>query len=125
MSNSDANDEPIGQLYEIGIDVDDLGRSAQFWSALLGLKVADRHDSYLNFERQGGGPIVYLQKVPEKKTAKNRMHIDIAVGDVDSAATRVEALGGSKLQAVVESSAPWTVMADPDGNEFCLVLRQE
>ncbi len=60
---------------------------------------------------------------PEKKTAKNRMHLAVAVEDVDAASARVEALGGMKLQEIEESGARWIVMADPDGNEFCLVSK--
>lgn len=69
---------------------------------------------------KGGSPKVYLQKVPEKKMAKSRMHIDISVEDVDAASAQVEALGGRKLQVVEEFGIRWIVMADPDGNEFCL-----
>ena len=62
--------EPVGVLGQIGIDVEDLTRSADFWVGLLGLTVASRSDGYLQFERQGDCPVLYLQKVPEKKTAK-------------------------------------------------------
>ena len=125
MCNDSTDREPAGRLYEIGVDVGDLDRAAQFWSSVLGLKVANRESQYVNFERQGDWPRVYLQKVPEKKTAKNRLHIDIAVKDVDAAATWVEELGGSKLQTVEERGTRWTVMADLDGNEFCLVTEEE
>ena len=122
MSNSDDSKTPIGRLDEIGIDVEDLDRSAKFWSALLGLPGGgQRRGQYHNLGRQGSGPRVYLQKVPEKKTAKNRMHMDIAVVDVDTAAAQVEALGGKKLQEFDEYGQRGIVMADPDGNEFCLV----
>ena len=96
-----------------------------FLMAVVALKVANRESQYVNFERQGDWPRVYLQNVPEKKTAKNRLHIDIAVKDVDAAATWVEELGGSKLQTVEERGTRWTVMADLDGNEFCLVTEEE
>ncbi len=120
MSKCTTNVGPVGQLFQIGIDVEDLDRSAQFWSAVLGLNVGKRTGEYLIFEQQGGSPIVYLQKVPEKKMAKSRMHIDISVEDVDAASAQVEALGGRKLQVVEEFGIRWIVMADPDGNEFCL-----
>jgi len=51
------------------------------------------------------------------------MHLDVAVEDADAASARVEALGGMKLQEIEESGARWIVMADPDGNEFCLVSK--
>jgi predicted enzyme related to lactoylglutathione lyase len=125
MSKSDTNEGPVGELFEIVIDVDDLDRSAHFWSEVLGLKVARRWGQYLGFERQEGGLIVCLQRVPEKKTSKNRLHLDVAVEDVDAASARVEALGGRKLQEIEESGIRWIVMADPDGNEFCLICKAD
>ena len=125
MTSPDASGGPVGQLYEIGIDVEDLERSAQFWSAVLGTKAASRNGAYLSFEPPRGGPIVYLQKVPEKKSAKNRMHIDIAVEDVDAALAQVESLGGRKLHVIEEFGVRYAVVADPDGNEFCLSNRKE
>ena len=119
MSNT--KEGPVGQVAQIGIDVADLDRSAEFWMAVLGLKVASRDDVYLNFERQGDGPVLYLQRVPEKKSSKTRVHLDIGVKDVDAALVRVEALGVRKLEDVKESGSRLVVVADPDGNEFCLV----
>ncbi|MCH8088383.1 MAG: VOC family protein [Chloroflexi bacterium] len=120
--NSDSpNEGPIGALALIGIDVEDLDRSDRFWSAVLGLKEAERDGPYIFYEKQKGGPIIYLQKVPEKKTSKTRVHLDIDVTDVDVALKRVEALGGRKLAVVEESGLRWVVVADLDGNEFCLV----
>ena len=124
-STSGSPDEgPIGTLALIGIDVEDLDRSDQFWSVVLDLKVAERDGPYIFYEKQEGGPIIYLQKVPEKKTSKTRVHLDIGVKDVYLALERVEALGGRKLAVVEESGIRWVVVADLDGNEFCLVPNQ-
>jgi predicted enzyme related to lactoylglutathione lyase len=125
LNNSDTSGGRIGEIYDIVMDVYDLDRSAHFWSAVLGIKVANRQGQYLNFERQKGGLILCLQKVPEKKTSKNRMHLDIAVEDVNTASTHVKALGGRKLQDIEESGARCVVMADPVGNEFCLVNKAD
>ncbi len=125
MKNSDVKEGRVGKIYEIVIDVHDLDRSAHFWSAVLGLKVANRQGQYLNFGKQEGGLIVCLQRVLEKKTAKNRVHLDIAVEDLDAASAHVKALGGIKLQEIEESGARWIVMADPDGNELCLVRKAD
>ena len=114
------NEGPVGTLDQVGIDVEDMDRAAQFWTALLGLKVADREDDYLSFERQGDGPRLYVQKVPEKKTAKTRLHLDIDVADLDVAVSRAVALGAKKVQPFIQSGHSWVVMEDPDGNEFCL-----
>jgi len=62
-----------------------------------------------------------LQKVPEQHKNKNRAHIDLDVKDLEAAVRRVVDLGGTKLDEFSEYGITWAVMADPDGNEFCLV----
>ena len=62
-----------------------------------------------------------LQKVPERHKVKNRVHIDLDVPNLDAAVNRVQELGGNKLRQLNEYGIEWAVMADPDGNEFCLV----
>ncbi len=112
---------PIGKVTHMGIDVNDIGRAERFWTSLLGLKVSERieegSDIYVNFESQGGDPYFYIQLVPEKKTAKTRLHLDITVDDMEAAVSRAEELGAKKVQAFTIN----TIMEDPDGNEFCLV----
>ena len=99
--------EPVGVLSQVGIDVADLDRSAEFWVRLLGLKIAGRSGNYLDFERQANGPVLYLQKVPEKKTAKTRVHLDISVKDLDVAVARAEGLGAKKSR---RSMSPMSVL---------------
>ena len=118
---SSSNEGPVGILHAVGIDVAEVDRSARFWTALLGLEVAEQTDEYLFFERQGNGPVLYLQKVPEKKTAKTRVHLDIHVENLDTAADRAVAIGAKKVQPFVEDGMGHVVMEDPDGNEFCLL----
>jgi predicted enzyme related to lactoylglutathione lyase len=62
-----------------------------------------------------------LQKVPEPHEYKNRAHLDLGVTDLGSAVQRVVDLGGTRLEEISEYGITWAVMADPDGNEFCLV----
>ena len=64
---------------------------------------------------------VTRQKVPEQHEHKNRAHIDLDVKNLESAVKRVVDLGGTKLAEFSEYGIRWAVMADPDGNEFCLV----
>ena len=112
---------PVGRVTHMGIDVNDLERAERFWTSLLGLKVSERvedgPDIYVNFESLGGEPYFYIQQVPEKKSAKTRVHLDITVEDVQAAVSRAEELGAKKMQVFDIN----TVMEDPDGNEFCLV----
>ena len=76
--------QAIGILTQLGIDVSDLGRAEAFYSALLGVKRFAAHDNYLNFEPLPGGLTVYLQKVPEEKTSKTRVHLDVTVKDMEA-----------------------------------------
>lgn len=78
----------------------------------------------------GAGPRIFIQKVPEPKAAKNRMHLDVNVSDglsgaeriakVRAEAERVVALGASVVGEMTELGEFWIVLRDPEGNEFCL-----
>ena len=111
----------IGTLTHVGIDVADLERAEAFYSAVLGVERDRAWEQYLAFKPLPGGLTVYLQRVPEKKTSKTRVHVDLTVTDVSAALARVEALGGRALRDFVEPSERFAVVADPDGNEFCLI----
>ena len=112
---------PVGVLTHIGIDVADLQRAETFYSALLGIERDKAWDQYLAFQPLPGGLTIYLQRVPEKKTSKTRLHIDITVPNALDAMAKVEALGGKALTDFIEPSENLAVVADPDGNEFCLI----
>ena len=112
---------PVGALTHIGIDVADLDRSEEFYSALLGVERDRAWEQYLAFKPLPSGLTVYLQRVPEEKTSKTRVHMDLTVPNVPAALARVEALGGRALTEFVEPSEDLAVVADPDGNEFCLI----
>jgi len=93
------DDEEIARLKSLGIDdlEDDPG-------------VAMRH-------KTGGGPRFFFQQVPEPKTVKNRLHLDLRPEDRAAEVERLIALGGRKLYDMPD----WTTMADPQGNEFCVM----
>jgi len=72
----------------------------------------------------GAGPELALQRVPEPKLGKNRMHIDLHVEDVDREVARLIALGATRRSGeLVEVGFRWVVLGDPEGNEFCVVGR--
>ena len=92
---------------------------AGFWAAALGSNVdEDSTDERAWVESAGwGGPNLWFQRVPEGKTAKNRQHFDLrAMGSVQDEVERLVALGASVLRA----GDDLVVMADPEGNEFCV-----
>ena len=111
----------VGVLTHIGIDVADLDRAEAFYSALLGIERDRAWEQYLAFKPLPSGLTVYLQRVPEKKISKTRVHMDVTVPNVPAALARVEALGGRALRDFVEPGEDLAVVADPDGNEFCLI----
>ena len=69
-----------------------------------------------------GLPKLLLQRVPEAKTGKNRMHFDIETADIEGEAARLQGLGAKRVEAdpLSEHGTSWILMADPEGNEFCV-----
>jgi len=122
--------EAIGRLEWLQIDCLDPRRLALFWGMVLGLEIDSTLGEpahYVGLVKVGPDhPHVYFQRVPEPKTLKNRLHLDIRVDDIEQATARIETLGGRRLpvQDFREHGFRWRVMADPEGNEFCLVYGQ-
>ncbi|GIG23359.1 hypothetical protein Cch01nite_40830 [Cellulomonas chitinilytica] len=97
-----------------------------------GMPPERRDDGYAVVDPDGAGPRLFFQRVPEGKTAKNRVHLDVQVTAgrprsehaelCRSRAGELEALGARRLREFDEPvSGFWIVMVDPEGNEFCLV----
>lgn len=99
----------------IVIDVIDLDRLARFWSGLLGLEITRREDDWVSL-----GPHLALQRVPEPKTGKNRVHLDLVADDFAAATARAAELGATPAGPMRENL--WQVWRDPEGNEFCLCV---
>jgi predicted enzyme related to lactoylglutathione lyase len=116
-----AHNGGIGTLYAMVIDVNQLELCGTFWSQMLGVEVLFQDDHYLRLGHRGERPTLLLQKVTEPHQEKNRVHIDLDVTDLEASVNRVQELGGRQLQTLSEYGIEWAVMADPDGNEFCLV----
>ena len=102
---------------------------AGFWASVLGSQVNDVHGGpphYVSVRPTAeGGPWLSFQRVPEAKAVKNRLHLDVTVHDLDEATARIEALGGRRLDQpdLEEYGFRWRVLVDPEGNEFCLIVR--
>ena len=136
---------------QVVLDCADPGAQARFWAAALGYVVQPPppgHASWDDFLRElgvpedrwndksavvdpdGKGIRIFFQRVPEPKTVKNRVHVDVQVGaDVppDGRAARVATevdrlvgLGATEQKVVDEMGEHWVVMQDPEGNEFCI-----
>lgn len=109
-------------------DTTDLDRSADFWTAVLGLEVVHRQDDYCYLDRLDGeqGPRLAFQLVPEPRGEKNRMHLDLRVPDRAAFEARVVQLGGAVHDEVQQEGFPvWRVCSDPEGNRFCIYEAQQ
>ncbi|MBA2362139.1 MAG: VOC family protein [Chloroflexia bacterium] len=128
-------------------------RMANFWAAAMGYHVQPPPEGFATWEEflasigvpedafdsasaiidpDGSGPRIFFQKVPEHKTIKNRVHLDLNVGGgrevpveqrrgrVDAEAERLATLGATTVRSYDENGEYWVAMLDPEGNEFDL-----
>ncbi|MEV6520868.1 VOC family protein [Longispora sp. NPDC051575] len=126
----------MAHLHDIVVDCRHPASTARFWAAVLdGYAVAPYDEAELERLRangihdpeddptvlvepvDGGRPRLFFQLVPESKVVKNRVHLDLRAEDPDAEARRIVELGGR----VVVDGAGHVVLADPEGNEFCLL----
>jgi hypothetical protein len=106
--------------------------SWEAWAEANGLPRETWGDYDARVDPDGAGPRLYFQRVPEPKTAKNRVHLDLAVGggrgtppeelrrNIAAAVERAVAAGATKVREVDERDEYWVVLQDPEGNEFCM-----
>ena len=117
------------RLTEIVVDSADPRRLARFWGDVLGWPVTDE-DRGLSWISASGDytahPMVVFVPVPEAKSVKNRMHLDVNPSGVEQAEEleRLLALGATRVDVGQSDDVPWVVLADPEGNEFCLLGRR-
>lgn len=106
------------------LDCADPDSLADFWAEALGYDRGPLEAPYVALtDPQGANPQILLQRVPEPKSGKNRMHPDLRVADMDAELARVTALGATVVRGpFVDGGWPTTVLADPEGNEFCLIV---
>ena len=100
---------------------------AEFWAAVLGYEIAeiDEEDALIRDPRGEGWPILF-QSVPEGKSVKNRLHLDLRpTTSMADEKARVAALGAKEFRYVTEGGSFWTVMLDPEDNEFCVLRGPE
>ena len=107
------------------LDVNDLERATAFWSAALGFPAQHPVTQFMVLrpdDPDDRRPHLILQRVPEPKAGKNRSHLDLHFPDRDAARDRLLALGARLLQEQPNCIGDycWYLMADPEGNEFCV-----
>ncbi len=114
-------------LAHIAFDCDDARVLADFWSKAIGRPVNDGAEPFfatIDYPPAPGRPAWLFMKVPEGKTAKNRMHLDLdsnpGEGGRDAEVARLVSLGATRVGEHDEWGHQWVVMNDPEGNEFCV-----
>jgi catechol 2,3-dioxygenase-like lactoylglutathione lyase family enzyme len=105
----------------VTIDCAEPQKLAEFWAAALGVPVQGDYGDFVFLGRPAdGGPVLGLQRVPEPRTAKNRVHVDLTGGPRATEVPRLVGLGATVLAEHEVPGLRWTVLADPEGNEFCV-----
>jgi hypothetical protein len=96
---------------------------ADFWCGVLGYRLGGTEDDTVWIEDPAGnGWTMLFLVVPEGKSVKNRLHLDLRPpASMEDEVVRLEALGASSVRLVAEGGSFWTIMADPEGNEFCVL----
>jgi catechol 2,3-dioxygenase-like lactoylglutathione lyase family enzyme len=105
------------------IDCDDLQKVATFWERALGYRRLYQDDGELALGAPDGSTTtdLLLLRVPDRKQVKNRLHLDLRPDDRDTEVVRLEGLGATRVDIGQSGDESWVVMADPEGNEFCVL----
>jgi predicted enzyme related to lactoylglutathione lyase len=107
----------------LSFDAHDAEGVARFWAAVLGRPLADgpdAHDAVVLAGDMSAGPRLAFHHVPEGKTVKNRVHLDLITTDIEGESERLTGLGATVVNTI-NGQAHWITFADPEGNEFDLI----
>jgi len=108
----------VATIVNITFDCADPAALAAFWAEVLGRPAPEEVSP--DVVQLSGTPNVLFIRVPESKTAKNRMHLDLGVDDLDAARARYESLGATFVHEKDEYGIRWFTFRDPEGNELCV-----
>lgn len=108
----------------LSIDCADAAKLARFWADVFGRPVNPEPTAEfaaIDATEPAQGPRLAFHQVPEVKTVKNRLHLDLISGDFAAESDRLLSLGATRVTDVEQGGARWTTFRDPEGNEFDLV----
>jgi hypothetical protein len=111
-------------ISQLCVDAADPAAQARWWQGVLGGTVDDEDPDEIAVVVPDGLPELLFLRVPEAKTVKNRLHLDVRPPDGSDHATELERLlahGARRVDVGQGPDVPWVVLADPEGNEFCLL----
>ncbi len=109
--------------YSVVVDCQDPARLGRWWAEVLGYKVVFESADEVVIGADDHPGLVFVP-VPESKSVKNRLHLDLNPDDQDAEVERLLDMGARHID-VGQGDRPWVVLADPEGNEFCVLDRRE
>jgi hypothetical protein len=116
------------KIGNVTFDCENPARVAEFWGTALGYKVQNLNEHFSMANHPDGTPpnLLFI-KVPEPRTVKNRMHVDVAADDREAEIERLIGLGATRGEShsMPEYGVTWTVLQDPEGNELCVGQERE
>jgi predicted enzyme related to lactoylglutathione lyase len=110
-------------VFGVSFDARDAQAIARFWAQALDRTVADGatvDNATIDADPGAAGSRIAFHRVPEAKSLKNRLHLDLITGDFDSELARLTALGAIRLNEI-DAGGHWATLADPEGNEFDVI----
>ena len=110
----------------ITIDAREPRTVAEFWASALGWRVVEEEDQIVSIAPSDASwPTIDVVQVPEGKTVKNRLHLDLRAdgSTAQEEVDRLLSLGARRADVGQGADVTWTVLADPEGNEFCVLSR--
>jgi hypothetical protein len=111
----------IGKIDEVVVDCANPLLLAQFWARILGGEAQERDSDWAYLDAPGWTRLAF-QRVPEPKTVKNRLHLDVEVIDIAAATAQAEALGARRIGEIhADTVGSFQVLLDPEDNEWCVV----
>ncbi len=116
------------RLHHIVIDAHDLPALARFWTQALGWKILSEREREIVIGTDENAPVgICFMPVTDPKTVKNRVHLDLtsSAADRDQEIGRLLGLGARRVDIGQTGAESWVVLADPEGNEFCVVRPKE
>jgi hypothetical protein len=103
------------------VDAADPARLARWWAEVLDYHVSLERPDEVDIDSPDGGPTIVFVPVSDDKKVKNRLHIDLRPEDRDAEVERLVNMGARHVDVGQGDDATWMVLADPEGNEFCVL----
>lgn len=111
--------DDMAHIGYVTIDCADVEAQRRWWADALGYEPVDGPWALLR-DPEGEGPMLYFQAVSEAKSTKNRLHLDLVAREPATELARLVEAGATRVGDRTEGGIAWTVLRDPEGNEFCL-----